>query len=169
MEDRSSLQGCVCVHIPKFVCLFVPGYSCMNTEARVAACSTGSVSRVSGFRSVWDYVVCVLGSDPRVYTSRGPRAGIHVCGLVLCGHLHAPACASVRTGVGKKCTRLCPRACADLCPQREIDLRPEAAVWQSCGGEAGRPWRVGREGLEWRRRGGPGAGVALGDGCRSIL
>uniref|UniRef100_A0A4W2H1Q5 Rho guanine nucleotide exchange factor 17 n=1 Tax=Bos indicus x Bos taurus TaxID=30522 RepID=A0A4W2H1Q5_BOBOX len=62
---------------------------------------------------------------------------------------------------GKKCTRLCPRVCADLCPQREIDLRPEAAVWRSCGGEAGRLWRVGREGLEWRRRGGPGAGDSL--------
>lgn len=46
MEDSSSFQGCVCVHIPKFVCLFVPGYSCMNMEARVAACSTGAVSRV---------------------------------------------------------------------------------------------------------------------------
>ena len=34
-------------------------------------------------------------------------------------------------------------------------------MWRSCGGEAGRLWRVGREGLEWRRRGGPGAGDSL--------
>lgn len=103
-EDSSNSQGCVCVHIPKFVCLFLPGYSCVNTEAHVTVCSPGWVSCVSGLRFVWNYiVVCALGSDPGVFPNRGSRAGIHVCGPVLCRYLHATACASVHTGVDKKC------------------------------------------------------------------
>lgn len=102
-EDSSNSQGRACAHIPKSLCLFLPGYSCVNTEAHVTVCSPGWFLVCQGSGLYGTILLCALGSDPGVFPNRGPRAGIHVCGSVLCRYLHATACASVHTGVDKKC------------------------------------------------------------------
>lgn len=99
-QDSISFQSHVGGHSPKFACLFVPAYSCVNTEARVTACSTGGgLQPVSGSGLCWDsVVVCALGSGPRVNAARGRRAAIQVRGVFctgMCVPLRVPPCVQV--------------------------------------------------------------------------
>lgn len=147
---------CACATIPKSVCLFVPCCSCVNTGTRVAVCSTGAGSCVSGFRSVCDHVgVRAPGSDPRVYMSKA--GGRFPCIRAFSKYVHAPVCASVDTGVEKSACRrvhspLSP-VCANLCPQRGLGSGTDAAA----GGEAGRGLATVRARGMWGRAGWRGA------------
>lgn len=100
MQDSSSFQGCVCVHTPKVVRLSVPAHSCMSTEARVAACSTGSVSCVcqgSGLYGTMLLCVSLAPTHAYVLIEDPGQASMYVGWFYvgICMPLRVPPCVQV--------------------------------------------------------------------------
>lgn len=92
-----SVSRDVSVCIPKYVCLFVPGYSCVNTEAHAIVCCLGRVHACQGPGLYRIMLMCMHLAVTHAWIQ------IRVCGPVLCRCVHTPVCTSVGTGVDKKC------------------------------------------------------------------